>query len=126
SRVGAPLRIVHAYLAPRAMHLAYSLTEPGEMHSSLRQQAEQWTRAAFLAAMEAAPLLRPEVDLRTAEPISTLLEASRRARMLVVGARGFGGFTSLQCGSVATAMTAHGHCPVVVVRGPRPGAPPAR
>src|SRR5947208_15387395 len=70
SRVGAPLRIVHAYLAPRAMHLAYSLTDPGEMHSSLRQQAEQWTRAAFLAAMEAAPLIRPEVDLRTAEPIS--------------------------------------------------------
>ncbi|MBE1494031.1 hypothetical protein H4696_001131 [Amycolatopsis lexingtonensis] len=35
----------------------------------------------------------------------------------VPGSRGLGGFTGLVAGSVAVAVTSHGHCPVVVVRG---------
>jgi nucleotide-binding universal stress UspA family protein len=49
-----------------------------------------------------------------------LIEASKGARMLVVGRRGHGRFGGLLIGSVSSACVAHAHCPVVVVHTPEP------
>jgi nucleotide-binding universal stress UspA family protein len=59
----------------------------------------------------------PSVTVRavTGPAAEELLMAAEHADLLVVGARGAGGFKRLLLGSVSTHVTHHAHCPVVVV-----------
>lgn len=56
---------------------------------------------------------RPVLDL----PARALLAAGDKSSMLVVGARGAGGFVGLRLGSVADGVVRHPHVPTVVVTG---------
>jgi nucleotide-binding universal stress UspA family protein len=47
--------------------------------------------------------------------VRELLDASQTADLLVLGSRGSGGFEPLRLGSVASQVTHHAKCPVVVV-----------
>ncbi len=51
-------------------------------------------------------------------PAVTLTRESRQADLVVVGSRGLGAFRGVLLGSVSLYLATHGHCPVVVVKGP--------
>lgn len=61
----------------------------------------------------------PDVDVRRVvvrdRPAHALLDAAQGAALLVVGARGRGGFTGLLLGAVGLAALHHGPCPVAIV-----------
>jgi nucleotide-binding universal stress UspA family protein len=80
---------------------------------------------AVLDGPEAASVAR-QVVIGLAAP--ALLETARGADLLVVGARGLGGFKELLLGSVSQHVLHHAEVPVAVVRGelPTPGGSPGR
>jgi nucleotide-binding universal stress UspA family protein len=60
--------------------------------------------------------VRVEGIVADGSPARVLLDAAKGADLLVVGARGHGGFLGLLTGSVATQAVNHATVPVVVVR----------
>ncbi len=48
-------------------------------------------------------------------PVQELIRVSSGADIIVLGSRGAGGFTRLLLGSVASQVSTHAHCPVVIV-----------
>jgi len=87
---------------------------------------EEDARVALAAFVQAALGEEPgvEVDERVVcdLPAPALLEASAGADLLVVGARGLGGFRGLLLGSVSQACVHHADVPVAVVRAAADGA----
>jgi nucleotide-binding universal stress UspA family protein len=68
------------------------------------------------AAAGADPPVPVERHVMQGHPVRVLLDAAHGAELLVVGARGRGGFSGTLLGSVSQACARHAPCPVVVVR----------
>ncbi|MHC5256477.1 universal stress protein [Streptomyces sp. UC4497] len=85
--------------------------------SELRKQAGQTLTDALAPGLAAHPHISVERRLLEGRVRPVLIEASKEARMIVVGARGRGGFKGLIMGSVSQALLLHADCPVLVVRG---------
>jgi nucleotide-binding universal stress UspA family protein len=120
ARLGAPV------------HLRYVFEWTGETGAyaglpyltvDLRDDARRVVEDATATAAAAHPNLRISGDMVVGSAPGMLCEASRDASMVVVGRTGLGGLAGLQLGSVGVAVSAHAHCPVVVVRGHQPPDP---
>jgi nucleotide-binding universal stress UspA family protein len=57
-----------------------------------------------------------ELTISRGHAAHVLVEASKRADLLVVGSRGMGGFKGVLLGSVSQHCVQHAECPVVVFR----------
>ena len=81
-----------------------------------------WDEGAKTLLDDALAKVENEADVQitrtTAQghPAAVLTDASMNAELLVVGSRGHGGFVGMLLGSVSGHVSAHAHCPVVVVR----------
>ncbi|GAA4835554.1 universal stress protein [Saccharopolyspora rosea] len=82
--------------------------------------AEQAVRKAESRCTSAFPHVAVTAEVVSGHPVDELLRLSGTAPLLVVGARGLGGFTEALLGGVSTGVAAHASCPVVVVRGDVP------
>ncbi|MEU5790755.1 universal stress protein [Micromonospora purpureochromogenes] len=90
-----------------------------------RRQVEELVRKAAADAVAQRPGMTVHGEVYDGPPALVLQERSADAGLLVLGSRGHGGFAGLLAGSTAVAVTAHAHCPVVVVRaGQATGAGP--
>lgn len=90
-----------------------------EGDESSRAQVEQATKEIVdKAVAHHDPTGQPvTVEAVSGVVSDELIKASEGADLLVVGARGAGGFAKLMMGSVSSQVTHHAHCPVVVVPG---------
>ncbi|WP_370961615.1 universal stress protein [Amycolatopsis sp. cg9] len=110
-----PLEIVHA-LDFSALLAGGVVPPPEEMKDVLRAHGHRYLRAAReIAEAQGATDVTTRLDPDRAA--QALIEASRKASLVVVGSGGRGRLTGLLSGSVASAVGAHAGSDVVVVRG---------
>jgi nucleotide-binding universal stress UspA family protein len=109
------LTVVTAYTVPVPVYPNMASLPPEPEDRARRKLAE----ATLDAAKEFLSDYTGEVILGVAEgnPTGTLADLSRRAQLVIVGARGRGGFVGRVLGSVASALPAHAHCPTIVFPG---------
>ncbi|MGW6442745.1 universal stress protein [Lentzea sp. NPDC055074] len=116
ARRATPLRLVHAFSLPAQGQLPSTGTG-----DDARCAAEERARACLGEAVVAARAVGADVEI-SAVPLSggatsLLIEESRHARLLVLGAQGIGNVRGLLVGSTAAALASHGDSPLVIVRG---------
>ena len=80
------------------------------------EQAVQAELDGCVAAAALPPAVRVQTHVLHRPPAKGLIEAATGADLLVVGARGRGGFSGLLLGSVGDQCVHHAPCPVTVVR----------
>ncbi|MFD5575124.1 universal stress protein [Streptomyces cadmiisoli] len=112
----AELHVVHAFIWP-AMHVSPGASHLGPLAGGVRESVEHLLHEAVGRAQAAAPGVRTSSAVMPGEPVAALEAESRVSQLLVVGHRGSGGIKQLLLGSTAVHLAAHGHCPVMVVRG---------
>jgi nucleotide-binding universal stress UspA family protein len=115
----APLLALHAWTTWNApMPAPRDPAEPyANPSGALAAEEERLLFEALAGRKERYPGVVVEHQVVHGGTREALIEASRSAQLLVVGARGRGGFTGLLLGSVSQALLHHAHCPVAVVRG---------
>jgi len=118
-RLATPVRLVYVLEWP--VHLDPIAQRPaGWPDSQFRRDAEAVVEEAAADAARSEPDVTVRSVVLEGPVAATLCTLSAQARMIVLGHRGVGGFSGLLVGSVSLAVTAHAHCPVVVVRGGSP------
>jgi nucleotide-binding universal stress UspA family protein len=110
----APLQLVHAW---RPLYRG-SADDPeyAEAVATSHAHGDELLSAAVAQTRAEAPTLTSSRSLESGRPSAVLIDACKGARMLVVGARGLGGFPGLQLGSVALHVVSNAPCSVAIVR----------
>ena len=113
----ATLRVVHAwqygYIGATGVEGAYPAL--GGDIKELRAGAETALAETLRESIPEADTVEIERRVVEGRPAAVLVDESRGADLLVVGSRGYGGFSGLLRGSVSQQCAHHAACPVVIV-----------
>ncbi|MGV0645183.1 universal stress protein [Mycolicibacterium sp. XJ2546] len=119
-----PLTIVHVIQSP-AVQMWPEVPTPPDLMRLLEENGQVILRDADEMAQEAAG--ESTVDVQTemivAGVLSTLIDVSKEATMVVVGCRGLGAIGRRLLGSVSAGLIRHGGCPVAVIHDEDPPTP---
>lgn len=118
-RRGAALRIVHAVRVPTAAPPQRGNADPAP---GAQEAGARLVETAAGQVLNRHPDLSVDGKVVVGLPGDVLLEAAADAELVVVSARGRGGFADLLLGSVARFLASRTTCPLMVVRGEH-GAP---
>lgn len=111
-RRGKPLRLLYAAdTYRRALYASVDTVE------QVRQRGREVLQDTADRLAEQYPELQIAKELSQREPTVSLLSTAGNHGTIVVGNRGYGGFTALLLGSVGLRVSAGATVPVVVVRG---------
>lgn len=110
-REGCPLHVLHAWGAA-----GVPSQDPVESWEALTRQADAWLRTNAARALGETGEVCVTMASVHGSPTSTLLGEVAATDLVVVGARGRGGFRHLLLGSVAAQLAEHAPCALVVVR----------
>jgi nucleotide-binding universal stress UspA family protein len=110
---GAKLRAITAWEFPYLYPEGAALLPLDQYESETRARLDK-----IINDTVADPATRAQIERTTisGNPSSILEIESKTCDLVVVGARGHGGFVGLLLGSVSDQIVKHAHCPVVVVR----------
>ncbi len=89
--------------------------DPGRLEADLRLQQQRLLTAAR-ASHPDLPEVLVEHQVIEGGPAAVLTGKSMQAQLMVVGARGHGGFEGLLLGSVGLELLHHADCPVLIAR----------
>lgn len=98
-------------------------SDSAETHAMVREAKATLSGLveAVLAAAENPPPVSFEVVV--GDPAVVLVNASRRASLIVLGSHGMSKITNVSLGSVSTACIRMGSCPVLVIPAGKPELP---
>ena len=113
---GAELVVLHAWHEPYMSAYPFA-PAPVNVHV-FEKDAQQILDEAVSSIDGSTPPVRIEKRLVLGGAATELLRAAEGVDLVVVGARGLGGFRGLLLGSVSNQVTTHSPCPVVVVPEP--------
>ncbi|WP_261562055.1 universal stress protein [Frankia tisae] len=111
----APLRVVHAWQSPPLLHSGHRIARDRE---AFEQAAYAVLDDCVAKGLVGGADITLDTRLALGGAAQSLLAAAADARLLVLGARGFGGFAGLLLGSAAYQCVHHARCPVAVIPAP--------
>jgi nucleotide-binding universal stress UspA family protein len=119
-RDGLPLVALHVHTVGAFAYPVMPYPVPpypiAEELARLRAAATRTAEQSVGTWTQKYPEVPVRIDVAEGPAAHELVEASRKASLLVVGTRGHGGLAGMLLGSVSQAAMRHAHCPVAIAR----------